>query len=151
MQGYNLKKLFILFSFFLIIISSNLFAQNADLKHYSDYSKDFDGWATALFLEDYNNENDVSDEYLEHCLSLSTSILPEGLKQVSKLTKNNDWLFRKALNEWDYKVGELYCVICSNSKYSTDGIIIFAIIKSNKNISWRGYIINESDLQSFME
>lgn len=47
------RKLIIIFS--LLLTSINCFTQNAEPKHYSDYLKDFSGYAAAIFWEIFQN------------------------------------------------------------------------------------------------
>ena len=121
-------------------------AQNADGKHYSDYSRGFNGWAVAMFIEDLGNDVwGEEDEFIEY-VSLK---LADKLKPGSKLTKNNDWLMKKALNEWDYKPGEFYAVMCADSKYATEGILIFVVIKQKGDFAWVAFFVDENDLDDF--
>ena len=133
----------IVFLFVLLFASIHCFAQNADLKHYYDFSQGYDGWATAMFLDDYIKQDITGQEndYFE----LINNKIAEKLTPITKLTKNNNWLFRKALNEWDYGKGEMYAVICSDSPFAKTGVMIVILVKENNDLIWHAYSINEGD------
>lgn len=135
-----------IFIIFIFIVTTVCFAQNADMKHYTDYTQGFDGWAMSVYLDDLKKEDVIGNEnellnYMNQEISSRT-----GLAPIPKLTKNNTWLFKKALNEWDYEPGEAYMVFCADSKYSNDGILIFTIIKRKDECLWRAYPININEI-----
>lgn len=134
------RKLIIIFS--LLLTSINCFTQNAEPKHYSDYLKDFSGYAAAIFLGNLSELNNIGeDEFLE----MISDEIGDKLTAVSKLTKNNNWLFRQAMNEWDYEKGEVYFVVCYESEQSSNGLLFFTIVRAEDDFSWIAYIINEDD------
>lgn len=126
----------------LILISlffdSILFAQNLDLKTYSDYTQDFSGAACAIYL---GNSNDVDKDKLETGLSL----LSDTLSEVKKLTKKNSWLLKKAMNEWDYQEGEVYFAVLLDNKFSDNGIIAYVQVNKNNQYTWRAWTISNDD------
>lgn len=40
------------------------------------------------------------------------------MTRITKLTKKNNWLYKQALKEWDYEKGEVFGVICAESKFA---------------------------------
>lgn len=134
------RKLIIIFS--LLLTSINCFTQNAEPKHYLDSSKGFSGYATAIFL---GNLSELDNTGAEDFFEMISDEIGDKLTAVSKLTKNNNWLFRQAMNEWDYEKDEVYLTICSESKQSSKGLLFFIIVKGEDDFSWIAYIINEDD------
>ena len=132
-----------LFILLLIITSTICFAQNTDLKYYSDPIQGFSGCSVACYLEVFSKADLAGQE--SEFLNFLNDELSKKLTPVTKLTKNNNWLFHKALNEWDYERNEVYAVICADSKYAQDGILIFAIIKGKDDFIWRAYSVNVND------
>ena len=74
--------------------------------------------------------------------------LSKKFTPATKLTKNNNWLFHKALNEWDYEKDEVYAVVCADSKYAKDGIFIFTVIMGENDFLWCAYSVKEEDLNN---
>ena len=140
-----------IFAFILFATSAICFAQDTDMKHYSDYSQGFDGWAMSVYLDDLKKEDVIGNEdellgYMDQEISAQT-----GLTAIPKLTKKNTWLFKQALNEWDYEPGEVYAIFCADSKYADDGILIFTITKRKDECLWRAYSININDIDKIFK
>lgn len=120
----------------------NIFAQNFDLKHYStimdgDY---YSGYAIAILLSDEELPKGKLNE-------LETDILSKG-KIINKLTKTNFWLCQKALDEWDVKDNEIYMIICANSLYADDCVVVIATIKDGgKSFNWMGSVLSSKDMR----
>lgn len=74
------KKICILFVF-IFIFSIQVFAQNTDLKYYSDYNNDFSGYAVAVYYGNINeletpaSEQEFMDLIIEKCSDKMTRIL----------------------------------------------------------------------------
>lgn len=147
-----MKKIYII-CFLQLLFISNCFAQNTELKYYSDYSQDFSGYSVAIYYGNYlDAELNVADEedFLDILDESFQSRLEENVQDVnliplSKLTKNNDWLFRQALNEWDYEEGEVYGVICTDSMFAKSEILLIVVIKGENDFLWRAFLMNEND------
>lgn len=129
---------------FLFFVTYFVFSQNLDLKYYSslsdgDYANKYEGVAIALFLSD--------DDY-----NKMEPIFADIGKTIKKLTKNNEWLCRKALSEWELKDGERYFVMCSDNANSSDVILLFAVIKNDgESFDWWGKYIAEVDMKEIKE
>ncbi len=132
-----------LFSFLLVLFFSALcFAQNEDTKHYSDPSMNFDGWAGAAYIGNIDElDEEMSAEFM---CEFMEDILSPHLEQVIKLSKNTNWLFRQAMEEWEYKPRELYFVICTDDKYSAEGIMVCTVVNEEKDFLWRAFMIDEN-------
>lgn len=148
-----MKKIYIICFLHLLFIS-NCFAQNTELKYYSDYFQDFSGYSVAIYLENYLDEElnvageeeeflEVLDEYIQSFLEENVQDI--NLTPLSKLTKNNDWLFRQALNEWDYEEGEVYLVACTDSMFAKSGILLIVVIKGENDFLWRAFLAEENE------
>ena len=148
-----MKKIYIICFLHLLFIP-NCFAQNTELKYYSDYSQDFSGYSVATYLNDYLDEElnianddeeflEVLDEYIQS--RLEENVQDVNLIPLSKLTKNNDWLFRQALNEWDYEKGEIYLVACTDSMFAKSGILLIVVIKGENDFLWRAFLAEENE------
>ena len=144
-----MKKLICLIVF--LTVSTICFAQDADMKFYTDFNQGFSGWAMSVYLDDLKKEDVIGNEdellgYMDQEISAQT-----GLTAIPKLTKKNTWLFKQALNEWDYEPGEVYAILCADSKYADDGILIFTIIKRKDECLWRAYSININDIDKIFK
>ena len=131
-----MKKIAILFV--LLFVSIYCHAQNADLKYYFDSRQGFEGYSVAVYLD-----KNIEQEYFD----FFNNKIAERLKPVTKLTKNNNWLFHKAMNEWDYENGEVYLVICTASRTTNEGILILALIKGKDDFIWHAYSVDSSNPQ----
>ena len=138
-----MKKLIFIFIFFIAI---HCYAQNTDLKHYYDISQGFDGWAMAIYLENIAKSDLAGHE--KEFMDFVNDELSKKFTPATKLTKNNNWLFHKALNEWDYEKDEVYAVVCADSKYAKDGIFIFTVIMGENDFLWCAYSVKEEDLNN---
>lgn len=139
-----MKKRVLLVIFITMLIGTKVFAQNFDLKSYSDYSQGFSGAAAALFLGEMDAE--FQSDY-----DAKLDLLSEQLTEVKKLTKNNNWLLKKAMNEWDFQKNEIYLVFLAESRYSDNGIILFVQVDARDHYIWRGWTITEDDADALSE
>lgn len=126
------------------LICTFIFAQTTDLKRYSDYDKGFSGYAVAVYQDNLLNRN-ISDKDFYDIL---TEKLDPKLTPVEKLTKRNNWLFRQAINEYDYEKGEVYIVVCGDSLSSTEALMFFVYVKGKDNFVWKAYTFKEDDLSN---
>ena len=132
----------ILFVCFIFLTLYYTFAQNLDFKYFSDYSKDFSGYAASAYQGNLK-DLEISEQELFDKLS---NIIDKEIPPVQKLTKKNTWLFRQSLNEWDYEPDEVYLVLCAESKYSTEVLMFFVVIKEKKELKWKAYNVKEDDV-----
>lgn len=137
----------IIFACFIFLTVYYSFAQNIEFKYYSDYSKGFSGYAASAYqckLKDANISGDVFFDKI-------SEVLDEEIPPVQKLTKKNNWLFQKSLNEWDYEVGEVYLVFCMESEYSNEALVFFVVIEEKKELRWKAYKVKEADVYKIEE
>ena len=141
------KKLFSIF-FILFLAGVNSFAQNTDPKFYSDISNGFSGYSVALYLGNLKDLDNISpDEFFERV----SDKLDNDFSPIKKVTKNNNWLFRKAINEWEYEKNEVYVVCCADSKYSDSALVFFVVTKGKDDFKWVAYNFNETDFERIAE
>lgn len=146
-QEFFMKKKFLLFicSLFLTI---SCFAQNTDPKYYSDIYNDYSGYAVALYLGNLKELDNISPNAFFEKLS---DKLDKEFDPIQKVTKKNNWLFKKALNEWEYEKNEVYVVMCADSNYSTELLVFFVVINGKDDFKWKAYNFNEKDLERIGE
>ena len=141
------KKLFSIFCI-LFLVGVNSFAQNTDPKFYSDISNGFSGYSVALYLGNLKDLDNISpDEFFERV----SDKLDNDFSPIRKVTKNNNWLFRKAINEWEYEKNEVYVVCCADSKYSDSALVFFVVTKGKDDFKWVAYNFNETDFERIAE
>lgn len=134
-----------LFVFIFFVLSISCFSQNSDLKYYSDIEKDYDGWALAEYVDKLEDDYIIFlNAYIEAFKALFTKINVEVLEKVSK---KNLWLFQQALDEWDYKSGEIYAVFCSESYDEDEGILFLAIVNEEDTPEWVAAYINIDQME----
>ena len=139
-----MKKIIVLVFLFLPYLC---FSQGFDLKHYYDYSQNFDGWACAEYIDTLDeDELKYSKVYLEYMVC---EFEKKEFTILNKITKQNTWLLQKAMNEWEYKEGEIYIVACTSSANAEEGILFFLIINEQKTFDWIALYFSESDLEKF--
>lgn len=142
----NRKTIFIFG--FLFFISVKIFSQNYDLKDYSDILHEYSGASVAIYVGNVNDED--TNEKLDKFMGL----IPETVKTFTKLTKNNMWLCKKALNEWDYEKDECYFVFCADSKWADEFIFLVVRIKGKDDFDWSGFLLTKkiiNEMESKLE
>ena len=124
-----MKKLFSIIFFLTISLGYHCFAQNFDLKYYSsiqdgDYTSNYKGYSYAEYI------------------GIASEINEDKIEEF----KNNLWLIKKAINEWDYKIDEYYIVACADSPYADTGIFLFVKILGKDKFDWWGFVITEETM-----
>lgn len=141
-----MKKYVCSFLLMVFLISVGCFAQNTQLKRYSDSSMNFDGWAAAEYIGNLAELDDsMTDELM--CEFMVEKLSP-FLKQVTKLSKNTNWLFHQAMEEWEYEPHEFYIVLCTNDEYSEEGIMICVVVNEDKDFLWRAFMVDEEAVEN---
>ncbi len=134
-----------LFVFIFFVLSISCFSQNSDLKYYSGIEKDYDGWALAEYVDKLEDDDIIFlNAYIEVFKAIFTKINVEVLEKVSK---KDLWLFQQALDEWDYKSGEIYLVFCSESYDEDEGIVFLAIVNEEDTPEWVAAYINIDQME----
>ena len=144
----KMKKILPIFILFLFLGATNCFSQNIIMKDYYDTVQGFEGAACAHYL------GDINETETKESLALLKAIIPETAKTFTKLTKNNMWLCKQALNEWDYQKDECYLVFCAESRWANNCILLIVTIKENNDFDWIGISFNEKamdDMQELLE
>ena len=79
-----MKKRFLLVFFSLFILGSRVFAQNFDLKTYSDYTQCFSGAAAALFLGEMEIEMKTEFETKLDLINIAVLLYKKGITGEKK-------------------------------------------------------------------
>ena len=133
-----MKKKILVFTFLCLLSVS--FSQQTNLKHYSDYTNDFEGYSVALYF-------DKDIDYESFINNVETKIFETTEKQpIKKLSKNNMWLLKCALNEWELAENEVYVVCIASSLIAREYILIFTRINENENFDWWAVLLDKEDL-----
>ena len=129
---YWMKKRFIFFVF-LLSLTGLMNAQNLNLRSYSDIREGFRGVAIAVFVENIEDViNEISySEMDEFMLEYLDEMFPEQGRNVDRLTRNNQWLARQALNEWDLEKNDIFIVICAENRYADSAIVMMVLINED--------------------
>ncbi len=120
--------------FLLILVGQfMLFAEDWDLKQYSDSSTDYNslfhfGYARAKYICHDSDKN--------HYDGLLDKLNKIKGREVSKLSKNTSWLCWKALCEYELEPNEVYFIMCQNDILSATTTAIIAIINSDGTFCW---------------
>ena len=141
----NMKKILPMFILFLFFGATTCFSQNINMKDYHDYVQGFEGTSTAVYL------GDINDNEIQERLELFMSIIPETARTVTKLTKNNMWLLKQALNEWDYTKDECYLVLCAESRWANNCILLIVTIEEDNDFDWFGISLNEKEMEEMQK
>lgn len=136
-----MKKILSILSL-ILFLSFSTFAQNTNLKYYSDYTKDFSGYAVAVYQGTLKDLGITEKEFFDRI----SETIDDTIPPVQKLTKKNNWLFRQALNEYDYEKDEIYIVACAESLYSSEALIFLVLIKGKNDFTWQAYNLKEDDI-----
>ena len=129
-----MKRIGIVVAIFFIAVQ--VICANEPFKYYSDWETGYKGYAKAdylgkgdseRFLEEYLEELDKAKEELQ-------KVYLDGKYDVSdilKLTKEDLWLCRSALSEYDLEDGEIYFVYWYRTPNSDTVKVLIAVIKDN--------------------
>ena len=135
----------ILIVFIIFSINGLVSAQSSNLKRYSDYRNGFRGVAAAEYIGTIKEINSESSEINVRMLEVLEKFPPTG-RTFDKISRNNYWLCQQALNEWDIKEDEVYVIMCADSMYAENAIIVIALIGNNgESFSWWGKTISIND------
>ena len=129
-----MKKKIALTVIFICSVFTAVYAQQFNIKRYYNAELDEVGYAGIGFL----SKTPPSREWLEETLN------EEGKRVAQKLSKMTLWLCKQALNEYDFKEGETYMVICnSESVPYSHTTVIRTITNQGGSFRWWAFIENE--------
>ena len=121
-----MKRVGIVFAIFFIAVQA-ICADDFDLKYYFD----FETWYNCYEKEKYCRNNDVTQD-LEDLEKNSGEGLDEyEISDLLKLTKEDLWLCRSALSEYDLEDGEIYFIFWRRTPNSNSVKFLIAVIKEN--------------------
>lgn len=126
-----MKKRVILTVIFICSVFTAAYAQEFKSKRYYNAKLNEVGYASIGFL----GETPPTREFLEEILS------EKGRIVAQKLSNMTLWLCEQALNEYDFKEGETYMVICSSDSvpysYTT---VILTITDQDGSFMWLAFV-----------
>ena len=126
-----MKKRVILTLIFICSVFTAAYAQEFKSKRYYNAKLNEVGYAGIGFL----GETSPTREFLEEILS------EKGRIVAQKLSNMTLWLCEQALNEYDFKEGETYMVICSSDSvpysYTT---VILTITDQDGSFMWLAFV-----------
>lgn len=144
-----------LFIFFLFCGAMTVFAQNADLKYYTDYEEGLSGYACAYYVVNVHSEApDLplgAETIIDNVFSSFTDGSVEGLTVTDKLTRNNTWLIETALGEWDGEVGDFYFVVCADSLMAKNYVVSFSLCKGSGDFATITFLATQDGLARLAE
>jgi len=142
----NKKRLLLIIIF--LFFNGLLSAQTFNLRHYSDFRNGFRGVATAMYID---NIRDVDLEYAdldEMMQEFFDEIFEDRGRRVDRITRNNQWLARQALNEWDLEDGDIFLIVCAENRFSETVLVLIALIEEGgENFRWWARTLSMSDLE----
>ena len=122
-----MKRVGIVFAVFFIAVQ--VICANEPFKYYSDWETGYKGYAEA----EYIGKGDA-ERYLEEIKEKFQKAELDGEYDVSdilKLTKEDLWLCRSALSEYDLEDGEIYCIYWYHTPDSDTAKMLIAVITDN--------------------
>lgn len=129
----------ILFALFFAFVAT-AFAQNFDLKDYWDFDTGYNGVAASIFVGNFK------DDGFKEKLDAFMQKIPTSANVISKMNKRNRWLCQEALNEWEYEKDECYIVLCAESRFAHDCILLIVKIIGKDDFDWKGFSLTEKEL-----
>ena len=121
-----MKRVGIVFAIFFIAVQI-ICADEA--KYYSDCVTGYKGYAEAVYMDKGNIEQNL--EKARKGLEETASSDEYDVSDILKLTKEDLWLCRSALSEYDLEDGEIYLVYWYHTPDPDTAKILIAVIKDN--------------------
>lgn len=129
-----MRKKIALTVIFMCSVFTAVYAQEFKSKRYYNAELDEFGYASIGFL----SKTPPSREWLKEISS------EEGKIVAQKLSNMTLWLCERALDEYDFKEGETYMVICrSDSVQYSHTTVILTITDQDGSFRWWAFIENE--------
>ena len=128
-----MKRIGIVVAVFFIAVQA-ICAGDFDFKYYSDWETGYKGYAKAEYIGKGDAERYL--EELEKAKEELQKVYLDGKYDVSdilKLTKEDLWLCRSALSEYDLEDGEIYLVYWYRTPDQDTVKFLIAVINDNGN------------------
>lgn len=125
-----MKRIGIVVAIFFIAVQ--VICANEPFKYYSDWETGYKGYAKAEYIGKGDSERYL--EELEKAKEELQKVYLDGKYDVSdilKLTKEDLWLCRSALSEYDLEDREIYLVYWYHTPDPDTAKILIAVIKDN--------------------
>ena len=124
---------------------------NNTAKKYSDAKSGFEGWASAEYLspmsvlneQGYENLKAFADDCEKDVIASDDSVT---YRRCNKLSRQDNYLIRAALGEYDYSAGEVYLVAITSDPPDTtnNALLVFvAIAPDGRRFDWAGFYVAE--------
>ena len=128
-----MKRIGIVVAIFFIAVQ--VICANEPFKYYSDWETGYKGYAKAEYIGKGDSERYL--EELEKAKEELQKVYLDGKYDVSdilKLTKEDLWLCRSALSEYDLEDREIYLVYWYRTPDQDTVKFLIAVIKDNGNL-----------------
>lgn len=133
-----MKRVGIVFAIFFIAVQ--VICANEPFKYYSDWETGYKGYAKAVYwVKDTQIseklrktfESDITQDLEEIEKSFEEYFNDFDVSDILKLTKEDLWLCRSALSEYDLEDGEVYFICWYRTPNSETVKVLIAVIKDN--------------------
>ena len=122
-----MKRVGIVFAIFFIAVQA--ICANEPFKYYSDWETGYKGYAEAVYMDKGNIEQNL--EKARKGLEETAPSDEYDVSDILKLTKEDLWLCRSALSEYDLEDGEIYFIFWRRTPNSNSVKFLIAVIKDN--------------------
>lgn len=126
------KKIF-LFLLISILVTVSVNA-DSESKHYDDWANDYHGKAVASYCGTTESFN--LDSALKEISPGIESIGFVFVSDIKKLSKEEEFLIWKSLNEYSLNDNEIYSILWNKDNSNLAGIIYVIITNNGRNFSW---------------
>lgn len=142
------KRALFLAVLFCALAAAGASGKNA-AKKYSDENSGFEGWAaieyvsqmSALKEQGYENLKALADEFEKDAVENDDSVT---YRRCNKLSRQDNYLIRAALGEYDYSAGEIYLIAITSEPptiANTALMVIVAIAPDGRRFDWAGFYV----------
>lgn len=145
-----MSKKHLLVTVFFIFLIGYINAQTFDLRHYSDFRSGFRGVAAAIYIDNIRyTDIEISDIELDEIMEEFFEEMFESQgRSVYRITRNNQWLARQALNEWDLEYGDIFLIVVAEHRFSETALVMIALVESNgEDFRWWARIMSDMDFE----
>lgn len=132
---FDMKKRITFTVIFICSLFTVAYAQELKSKRYYNAELDEVGSASIGFL----SKTPILPEFFEQILSSK-----ENATVIEKLSKMTVWLCNQALDEYDFKEGESYVVICRSASVPYQSVSVFlTITEQGRFFKWWAFVEEE--------
>ncbi|MBR5966623.1 MAG: hypothetical protein IK015_10960 [Treponema sp.] len=125
---------------FLLLLAAGVVCNAQQMKFYSDYNNGYQGWAGAVYDSSKSSDYEPLCDFTRwHAEEFAKKYNTDCYK-INKLTNEHSFLMWSALNEYNYKIGEVYgVIICTyyGGRYLYAHLCVNIV--SSDRVKWVGY------------